>query len=48
LPSLKEREGADCQIYTTAEVILLEHRDYLFYREVDPATGYDELKVVHK
>ena len=42
----KEYDGLDqhdCKIYTTAEIILLEHQEYIFRRDIDPQTGYDEL-----
>lgn len=34
-------EGSE--IYTTAEIILLENKDLVFHREVDGHTGYKEL-----
>lgn len=34
-----------CEIYTTAEIILLESQDLVFDREVDGHTGYKELVI---
>lgn len=34
-----------CEIYTTAEIVLLENRDLLFAREYDGHTGYKELVI---
>ena len=34
-----------CSIYTTAEIVIGELQDTAFYREVDSATGYDELYI---
>lgn len=34
-----------CEIYTTAEIIIGIMPDYRFARELDPASGYQELKV---
>jgi predicted DNA-binding protein with PD1-like motif len=34
-----------CHIHTTAEIILLENNDLTFSRDMDPATGYAELKI---
>eukprot|EP01086_Lenisia_limosa_P013992 TRINITY_DN43801_c0_g1_i1.p1 TRINITY_DN43801_c0_g1~~TRINITY_DN43801_c0_g1_i1.p1 ORF type:complete len:164 (-),score=8.72 TRINITY_DN43801_c0_g1_i1:44-535(-) len=33
------------KIYTTAEIVLLESRDLVFSREIDPETTWDELKI---
>ncbi|MEA4826947.1 MAG: PPC domain-containing DNA-binding protein, partial [Clostridium sp.] len=35
----------ECIIYTTAEVIIGEIEEFVFLREYDDKTGFDELKV---
>ena len=35
----------DCIIYTTAEIIIGECEDQLFFRELDEETGFKELKI---
>ena len=35
----------DCIIYTTAEIIIGECEDHLFFRELDEETGFKELKI---
>ncbi len=37
-----------CQIYTTAEIIILELTELRFQREMDGHTGYKELKIEAK
>jgi len=37
------KEG--CKVYTTVEVVLDELSGFVFNREYDEATGYDELKI---
>lgn len=52
--SVADREGKvfgghlvdGCEIYTTAEILILELSDYQLTREKDPKTGYPEL-VIH-
>lgn len=34
-----------CEIQTTCELVLVEQTDLRFKREVDPQTGYKELKI---
>lgn len=34
-----------CVVYTTAELIIGEALDLTFSREIDPSTGYQELKI---
>lgn len=38
--------GNECIVYTTAEIVLLEHMDSVYLRMVDPTYGYEELFVV--
>jgi predicted DNA-binding protein with PD1-like motif len=35
-----------CRVYTTAEIVVLPLPHYQFLRELDPATGYPELRPV--
>lgn len=37
-----------CEIFTTAEIILLENKDLIFHREVDGHTGYKELIIKNR
>lgn len=39
-------DANECIIYTTAEIVLLEHIDSIFIRTIDPTYGYKELEVV--
>lgn len=32
-------------VYTTLEIVILESKDHEFLRELDPATGFNELKI---
>jgi hypothetical protein len=34
-----------CKIYTTAEIVILSSNDFIFKREVDGTTPWDELQV---
>ena len=34
-----------CTIYTTAEIIMAESRDFIFHRENDGTTGWKELQI---
>lgn len=36
-----------CEIYTTAEILILELPEHKFSREDDPKTGFKELKITH-
>lgn len=36
----------DCFIHTTAEIAIADLNQYNFEREMDPATGYKELKIL--
>ena len=35
-----------CMVNTTCEVVLLEIENYIFEKEHDKSTGYDELKII--
>jgi predicted DNA-binding protein with PD1-like motif len=37
-----------CEIFTTAEIVLLESSDLVFVRNPDGHTGYKELTVIHR
>jgi uncharacterized protein len=37
-----------CKIYTTAEIVLVESGEYIFTREKDGSTSYEELQVTKK
>ena len=37
-----------CEIYTTAEIILLENKDLIFERQQDGHTGYKELLIKNR
>lgn len=37
-----------CEVYTTAEILILELSDLEFSRQIDPMTGYSELVVKPK
>ncbi len=37
-----------CEIYTTAEIVLLENKDLVFERQQDGHTGYKELFIKNK
>lgn len=36
----------NCKVYTTAEIVILSSNDFIFKREVDGTTPWDELQVV--
>lgn len=36
----------ECIIYTTAEIVLLEHIDTIYARKLDPTYGYYELYII--
>jgi uncharacterized protein len=37
-----------CKIYTTAEIVLLESGEYIFTREKDGSTSWEELQITKK
>ncbi|CAD8068348.1 unnamed protein product [Paramecium sonneborni] len=36
----------ECIIYTTAEIVLLEHLETIYARKLDPTYGYQELYII--